>query len=211
MALFHKQSFTQNQPLYTISGGKSVLIVGLGNPGKKHAKTRHNIGFMVIDEFAKSNDFPIWKEDKKLKSEISMANLGQNRIILCKPQTFVNQSGEAVQAVQHFYKIGNSEMLVIHDELALGFGQLRTRLGGSDAGHNGIKSLISYVDENFGRLRIGIGSDLASKTNAEKFVLSNFSKKEQANLPSIIREAIVLIPEFVYSGNLPHDTRSILT
>lgn len=210
MALFQKQPFSQNQLPYTISGTKNLLIIGLGNPGKKYAKTRHNIGFMTIDEFAKANDFPKWDQSKDLKSLISIANLGQNRVILAKPQTFVNKSGEAVQAVQHFYKVANSETLVIYDELALPFGQLRTRLSGSDAGHNGLKSLISYIGDDFGRLRIGIGSDLAVKTDAEKLVLSDFSKAEQVRLPAIIREANVLIAEFVFSGNLPNDTRTIV-
>ncbi|HCM51778.1 TPA: aminoacyl-tRNA hydrolase [Candidatus Saccharibacteria bacterium] len=210
MALFQKQPITQNQPLYTISGGKSLLVIGLGNPVKKYAGTRHNIGFMVVDEFAKANDFAAWHLNKSLKSEISLANLGQSRVILAKPQTFVNKSGEAVQAVQHFYKVGNSETLVIYDELALPFGQLRTRLGGSDAGHNGVKSLISHIGEDFGRLRIGISSELADKSDAEKFVLARFSKAEQVSLTKILGEANTLITEYVFSGQLPHDTRTII-
>lgn len=209
MALFQKQSITQSQPLYTITAAKTLLVVGLGNPGQKYARTRHNIGFMVIEEFAKANDFSKWDQSKNLKSQISIANLGQNRVMLAKPQTFVNQSGEAVKAVQHFYKIQNSETLVIHDELALPFGQLRTRLGGSAAGHNGVKSLISHIGEDFGRLRIGIGSDLAAKADAEKFVLSDFSKAEQAKLPSILREANVLISEFLFSEALAAETRTL--
>lgn len=209
MGLFQKQPFTNSQPLYTLASSKTVLIVGLGNPGKDYRSSRHNVGFMAIEEFAKDNDFPAWKTNKTLKSEITMSNLGETRVILAKPQTFMNKSGEAVQAIQHFYKPTNSETLVIYDELALPFGQLRTRLGGSDAGHNGVKSLIGHIGSDFGRLRIGVGSALAAKKDSADFVLAKFSQAEETKLPPILQEATSLIAEYVFGGNLPHDTRKI--
>jgi PTH1 family peptidyl-tRNA hydrolase len=210
MALFQKKfQDHSNVPLYTLGANKTVLIIGLGNPGKEYISTRHNIGFEVIDEFAKKNDFPGWLNKKDLKAEISSANLGENRVILVKPAIFMNNSGEAAQEVQRFYRVYNQSTLAVYDELAMPFGSLRTRLGGSDAGHNGVKSLIQRIGDDFGRLRIGVGSEIAQKADAADFVLGKFTKKEQGSLPLIIREANALITEFIFSGELPHDTRTI--
>ena len=210
MALFQKKPQVQSgAPLYTLGAHKTILIIGLGNPGKEHLSSRHNIGFEVIDEFAKKNDFSGWLAKKDLKSEISVQNLGQNQVVLCKPATFMNNSGQAAQAVQHFYRVYNQNTLAVYDELAIPFGSLRTRLGGSDAGHNGVKSLIQHIGNDFGRLRIGIGSETSQKADAADFVLGKFSKKEQDSLPLIVREANALITEFIFSGQLPHETRGL--
>jgi PTH1 family peptidyl-tRNA hydrolase len=211
MALFQKKPLVGTSvPLYTIGSNKTVLIVGLGNPEKKYVSTRHNIGFMALDEFAKANDFSGWHEKKDLKCLVAAATMGDSRVILCKPTTYMNLSGEAAQAVQHFFKVSNQQTLAVYDELALPFGQLRTRVGGSDAGHNGVKSLIQHIDEDFGRLRVGIGSDLAKKSDAADFVLSKFNKEEQAALALILHEAAVLISEYVFSGELAAQTRDVL-
>jgi len=211
MALFQKKPDPGKvMSLYTIGLNKTVLIIGLGNPGKQYGGTRHNIGFAVLDHFAQKNDFPKWIVKKDLKCEISSANLGENRVILCKPTTFMNLSGEAAQAIQHFYRVYNQNTLAVYDELAIPFGQLRTRLGGSDAGHNGVKSLIQHLGEDFGRLRIGVGSERLEKVENSDFVLGKFSKEEQGVLPKILQEANALITEYVFGGKLPHDTRSVL-
>ncbi len=211
MALFQKKPQVQSSaPLYTLGAHKTIFIVGLGNPGKEHATTRHNIGFVVVDEFAKKNDFPSWVAKKDLKCELTIQNLGESRVILCKPATFMNNSGEATQAVQHFYRVYNQNSLAVYDEMAIPFGSLRTRLGGSDAGHNGVKSLIQHLGDDFGRLRIGVGSETSKKADAAAFVLDKFTKKEQENLPLIIREAGAIITEFIFSGELPHETRNVL-
>lgn len=210
MALFQRNpNETSKLPLYTLGTSKNVLIVGLGNPGKDYAGTRHNIGFSVIEKFANENDFPAWISKKDLKCELSLKTLGENRVILAKPVTYMNLSGEAVHAVQKFYRVYNLSTLVIYDELAIPFGQLRTRLGGADAGHNGVKSLIQYIGDDFGRLRIGIGSEISEKADAANFVLSKFSKEEQGKLPLILKRANALITEYIYSGQLLHDTRSV--
>lgn len=210
MALFQrKPQDTSITPLYTVGSNKTVLIIGLGNPGKEYGGTRHNIGFEVLDHFAKKNDYPAWMAKKDLKCELTIANLGENRVILCKPTTFMNLSGEAAQAVQHFYRAYNPQTLAVYDELAIEFGQLRTRLGGTDAGHNGVKSLIQHLGEDFGRLRIGIGSEILAKADANDFVLGKFTKEEQGTKPKILREANALITEYIFSGQLPHDTRSV--
>jgi len=211
MALFQKKPQVQSSaPLYTLGANKVVLIIGLGNPGLEHAGTRHNIGFMVLDDFAAKNGFPDWVAKKDLKCQLTTHNLGENRVILCKPATFMNNSGEAAQAVQRFYRVYNQNTLAIYDELAIPFGSLRTRLGGSDAGHNGVKSLIQHIGDDFGRLRIGVGSELSTKADAASFVLGKFTKEEQASLPLIIREAGAIATEFIFGGSLPHETRSVL-
>jgi len=211
MALFQKKPQVQSgAPLYTIGANKTVLIVGLGNPGSEYGNTRHNIGFAIIDEFADKNDFPSWVVKKDLKCRLTSANLGETRVVLCKPETFMNNSGEAAQAVQRFYRVYNNGTLAIYDELAIPFGSLRSRLGGSDAGHNGIKSLIQHIGDDFGRLRVGIGSEVSKKADAADFVLGKFTKSEQGNLSQIIREANAMITEYIFSGELPHDTRNVL-
>ncbi|HSW79036.1 MAG TPA: aminoacyl-tRNA hydrolase [Candidatus Babeliales bacterium] len=211
MGLFqNKPDETDQVPIYTIGSNKTILIIGLGNPGKEYSQTRHNIGFEVLDSFAQKNDFPGWQIKKDLKSQLTIRSLGENRVILCKPTTFMNSSGEAVQALQKFYRVYNQGTLAVYDELAVPFGSLRTRLGGSDAGHNGVKSLIQHLGEDFGRLRIGVGSDLSQKADAAEFVLGKFSKKEQADLQKVIQEANAMVTEFIFSGNLPHETRTVL-
>jgi PTH1 family peptidyl-tRNA hydrolase len=211
MAFFQKKPQIQSgSPLYTRGANKTVLIIGLGNPGKGYTGTRHNIGFEILDEFAAKNDFPGWLAKKDLKAEITSANLGENRVILCKPTAFMNNSGQAAQAVQRFFRVYNQSTLAVYDELAIPFGSLRTRLGGSDAGHNGVKSLIQHLGDDFGRLRVGIGSETAKKAEAADFVLGKFDKSEQGLLPPIIREANAIITEYVFGGQLPHETRSVI-
>ena len=211
MALFQrKPDVTPSAPLYTLGLNKAVLIIGLGNPGKEYTGTRHNIGFEALDAFAQANDFEPWLLKKDLKALLTSRNLGGTRVILCKPTTFVNTSGEAAQAVQHFYRLYNQNTLAIYDELAVPFGSLRTRLGGSDAGHNGVKSLIQHIGDDFGRLRIGIGSSISEKADAAEFVLGKFDKEEQGMMSKILNESNVIITEFVFGTQLPHETRKVL-
>lgn len=210
MALFQRRPQMEKTPLYSIGAQKSWLIVGLGNPGKQYGNTRHNVGFEAVEEFAKQNEFPGWTIKKDLKSRLTWHNLGENRVILCLPETFMNDSGQAVQAVQQFYKIANSQTLAVYDELVIPFGQLRMRVGGADAGHNGVKSMIAQVGGDFGRLRIGVGPKSVAKMNDADYVLGKFSKAESSKLPQILREAGVVMTEFIFSGELPHDTRTVL-
>lgn len=211
MALFSKKpSVTSSTPLYSVGATELVLIIGLGNPGKEHAGTRHSIGFAVLDEFAKQNNFPTWTNKGDLKCQLAITNIGDKRVILAKPQSFMNASGEAAQAIQKFYRVYNPSTLAVYDELSIPFGQLRTRAGGSDAGHNGVKSLIQHVGEDFGRLKVGIGNARSTQVDPADFVLSKFNKEERVNLPKIINEAGVLITEFVFGGGLSAETRTIL-
>ncbi len=211
MALFQKKPQVQSgAPMYTLGANKTILIIGLGNLGKKYTGTRHNIGFEVLDQFAKTNNFPAWLSKKDLKCEITVQTMGESRVVLAKPTTFMNNSGEAGQAAQHFYRVYNQNTLAIYDELAISFGQLRTRVGGSDAGHNGVKSLIQHLGDGFGRLRIGVGNSLSQKAQASEFVLGKFSKAEQTSLGLITQEANAITTEFIFSGQLPHETRTII-
>jgi len=209
MALFAKRPITDSAPSYSIGANKTMLVIGLGNPGKQYAGSRHNIGFAVLDNFAKDNGFPGWIAKGDLKCQLSIHTLGETRVILAKPQTFMNHSGQAVSAVARFYRVYNPDTLAVYDELALQFGQIRARLGGSDAGHNGVKSLIAHLGDDFGRLRIGIGSEIANKTDDAGFVLGKFSRAEKEHLPKIVSEASAMLTEYVFSGQLPHDTRSV--
>ena len=211
MALIQKKPYvTSDVPAYTIGTTKTLLIIGLGNVGKDYKDTRHNIGFATVEKFASQNDFPAWTEKKDLKCLLTMANMGESRVILCKPTTFMNLSGEATQAVQRFYRVYNQQTLAVYDELAIPFGQLRTRVGGSDAGHNGVKSLIQHLGDDFSRLRIGIGSEAAKKADTADYVLKQFSKQEQGHLPLILREANALITEFIFGESLSPETRTII-
>jgi PTH1 family peptidyl-tRNA hydrolase len=210
MALFQKKPQSTDQvPLYSIGANKTALIIGLGNPEEKYIGTRHNVGFAALDYFAQKNDFPGWINKKDLKCLLATHTLGDTRVILCKPTTYMNLSGEAAQAAQHFYKVYNQKTLAVYDELAIKFGQLRTRVGGSDAGHNGVKSLTQHLGEDYSRLRIGIGNELSEKADAADFVLGKFTKQEQEDLDKILREANSLINDFIFGG-LGHETRTAL-
>jgi peptidyl-tRNA hydrolase, PTH1 family len=211
MALFQRQPIQYTVPVNYSFGAQSIrLVVGLGNPGKEHVLTRHNIGFMALDDFAAKNEFPSWQENKKFKGYVSEKILGQHKVILLKPSTYMNESGQAVQAVLKFYRIGLSDMVAVHDELAIAFGQIRTRIDGQAAGNNGIKSIIQSVGSEFGRIRIGIKSEISEKAEKSNFVLGKFTKEEQNHLPALLTESSNIITEFLYGGQLPHDTRSIM-
>lgn len=210
MALFQKNPYSESEKpaLYSLGQEKTVLLIGLGNPGKKYDGTRHNIGFACLDAFASAHEFPAWTEKKDFKGHIAVKNLGDSRVILFKPTTYMNLSGEAVQAVATFYKIAPSAMVVVHDELDIPFGQIRMRVGGSDAGHNGLKSLIQHLGAEFGRVRIGIKAE--TPMDSADFVLAKFSKEEQEHLKPLAREVISILTEYLYGGQLNPDTRSFL-
>jgi PTH1 family peptidyl-tRNA hydrolase len=136
--------------------------------------------------------------------------MGDTRVIAIKPTTFMNLSGEAVQAVASFYKASPGNVAVIHDELDIDFGQIRLRKGGSDAGHNGVKSVIQHLGEDYGRIRVGVGPKHPAKIDSTDFVLQKFSAKEQAQLPNLTREVNAILSEYLYGTELPHDTRNFL-
>jgi len=211
MAFFQKKpQIGSNRALYTLGLNKTVLIVGLGNMGKEYNGTRHNIGFEAVNRFVKDHDFPDWIEKKDLKCHLTSLQLAGTKVIVIKPATFMNLSGEAVQATAHFYKIQAEHIVAVHDDLDVTFGQIRMRLGGSAAGNNGIKSITQHIGEGYGRIRIGIGPKTPEQMDAADFVLAPFSKEEQVQLPNLTREASAILSEYTYGTALPHDTRSFL-
>ncbi|HMT56259.1 MAG TPA: aminoacyl-tRNA hydrolase [Candidatus Saccharibacteria bacterium] len=201
MGLFDrkKTSYYESQPLYTLGNSQTLLVVGLGNAGKQYTQNRHNAGFMTVDRYHDSHDFSDWIEKKDLRCLMAIGDVGSTRVILIKPTTMMNLSGEAVQKVMHFYKLQGADTLVVYDELDIDFGVIRTRNGGSSGGHNGIKSLLAHTDDTFGRIRIGIGPNPpaggSKKISTANFVLQDFSPEQKEALPKIIREACAMIDE----------------
>ena len=212
MAWLQKRPQVSNPTMfYTVGLNKTILLVGLGNPGKEYDLTRHNIGFHCIDDFvSKTGEMEDWMVKKNLKCQLSSGQIGDARVIAMKPTTFMNLSGEAVRAVIDFYKISPEHIAVIHDELDIDFGQIRLRVGGSSAGHNGIKSVTQHLGEGYGRLRIGVGPKKPAKIDSTNFVLQQFSAAEQKQLPNLTREVNAILSEYLYGTELPHDTRSFL-
>ena len=178
------------------------IICGLGNPGKEYEKTRHNCGFMAIDALAKEMDFPLFEADGK--SLVSVKGTGKNKVLLVKPQTFMNLSGEAVAELLNFYKVPPKDLLVIYDDVDLPLGEIRYREKGSAGTHNGMKSIVETLATiDFPRLRIGIESRGAFEGSAPAqmdltdFVLAPFLKEELVVLKGVIPEAIAKIEEFL--------------
>lgn len=167
------------------------LVVGLGNPGTEYSHTRHNVGFMVLDQLVQE-----WKEVSKLKSAISK----HGDVLYLKPLTFMNNSGEAVRAVLDYYHIAFEDLLVVFDDKDLPLGTVRFRSKGSSGGHNGIKSIIQHLgSEEFARLKVGIAPtdpDRAMGDTAE-YVLGTFSKAEQKVLPEIIDHVILKVKDWI--------------
>lgn len=155
------------------------LIAGLGNPGDKYLFTRHNIGFMALDFFRELNDInENFKFENKFNGHILKTNINGEAIILVKPDTFMNLSGESIRRVIDFYKIKIEDILVIYDDISLNIGTMRFRSSGSDGGHNGIKNIIKILGTNkIDRLKLGIGPQLPNQ-KSENFVLANFSSEQ---------------------------------
>jgi PTH1 family peptidyl-tRNA hydrolase len=196
---------------YSTSLNKSRLIVGLGNPGNEYDRTRHNIGFACLDAFVAQNDeMASWIIKKDLKCLISTGRIGTIQVFAIKPTTFMNLSGEAVQAVASFYKLNPDNTVVVHDELDVNFGQIRLRNGGSSAGHNGLKSIMHHYSEDFGRIRIGIGPKKPEQIDSADFVLQKFSESEQPQLANLFQETNAILSEYLYGDQLPADTRTFL-
>lgn len=189
---------------------KTLLIVGLGNVGAEYDGTRHNIGFACIDEFARKNEFPAWVNKTDMKCMTTSMMIGDTKVYLCKPTTFMNLSGEAVQAIAHFYKIELAHIIVVHDEIDIDFGQVRLRMGGSGAGHNGIKSVTKHMTENYGRVRIGIGPKKPAQIDSADFVLAKFSVAEAEHLGELKREVNAVLSELAYGSPLTPETRTFL-
>ena len=167
---------------------KPVLIVGLGNPGPEYELTRHNVGFMAIDTLAPEGS---WKKEKNALT----LHCEQNglKIIFVKPQTFMNNSGESVAPLMAFYKIPLENLIVIHDDMDLKIGDIRQKIGGSSAGHNGIKSIDKMVGPDYKRIRIGIGHprDFDLPMNPADWVLGKFTTEQLKTIKKVLKEIII--------------------
>jgi PTH1 family peptidyl-tRNA hydrolase len=179
------------------------LILAQGNPESRYDNTRHNVGFAVIDAFADSLDLK-WTEKSKFSAFIAETTIDGEKVILAKPTTYYNETGQSARKLIDFYSIlPEHDVLVIHDDLALPFGTIRTRKQGSDAGNNGIKSLNNHIGPEYHRIRIGIANDLRERIGDIDFVLAKFSKDEQTIIDTdITTHGIDLIKSFL-SESLP--------
>ncbi|MFM8701783.1 MAG: aminoacyl-tRNA hydrolase [Hyphomicrobiales bacterium] len=153
-----------------------LLFVGLGNPGARYAGNRHNIGFIVLDALARAHRAGPWR--KRFQGDATEVVIGEQRIILLKPETFMNESGRAVNEAMRFYKIDLKDVFVFHDELDLAAAKVRVKLGGGNAGHNGLRSITAHCGNEYHRIRLGIGHP-GHKDAVHGFVLSDFSRAER--------------------------------
>ncbi|MGB5556813.1 MAG: aminoacyl-tRNA hydrolase [Paracoccaceae bacterium] len=160
------------------------LFVGLGNPGAKYARNRHNIGYVAVDRIAADHGFGPWRS--KFNGSISEGRLGGEKVVLLKPETFMNLSGQSVGAAMQFYRLDPGDITVFHDELDLAPGKCRTKTGGGHAGHNGLRSLHGHIGESYARVRLGIGHP-GHKDRVAAYVLHDFAKADEAWLDDLIR------------------------
>ncbi len=172
------------------------IVVGLGNPGKKYDNTRHNIGFCAIDDLAESLGVKIIKS--KFDALYAIAEIDEQKILLLKPQTYMNLSGQSVNKAAKYYKLESKDVIVIYDDVSLDVGKLRMRDQGSAGGHNGIKSIIDYIGQNFPRVKVGVGDKPNPNYDMANWVLSNFTQSEKKIINARfddIRQAVKLIIE----------------
>ncbi len=176
------------------------LIVGLGNPGKKYENTRHNIGFLIVDEIAKRSNLEFRKKTA-LQAEVAEGTIGENRVLLCKPQTFMNGSGKSVKEILSKYPVKEQTIIVIYDDADLKFGDVRLKAGGSSAGHNGMESILEVFPRGTGihRVRVGIGRPSHTDIQLEDFVLQKWTDQETESLDEMMAAAIKLVTEFIES------------
>ncbi len=171
-----------------------LLFVGLGNPGGRHAHNRHNIGFMAVEAIASRYAFAPFRA--RFQSRASEGQIGGERVILIEPQTFMNDSGRAVQEASRFYKIGLDDIVVFHDELDLAPGKLRVKIGGGNAGHNGLRSITSHLGNDYKRVRLGIGHP-GDKSLVYSYVLNDFAKNEEPWVEALCKAAADQAPLLV--------------
>lgn len=182
------------------------LIAGLGNPGDKYKFTRHNAGFMLLDYLSYQWDFD-FKFESKFNAEAAKINRCGESLIMLKPHTFMNLSGQSLIAVMNFYKISAEDILVIYDDIAMPVGKMRFRAKGSDGGHNGIKSIIKVLggNNNFDRLKLGIGPQ--PPIPSEAYVLQNFSDEQLVEMKTVLKNAQAAVETYLELGIQAAQTR----
>lgn len=174
------------------------LLFAQGNPGRQYARTRHNTGFIALDTVAEAHG-GTWRTQDKFRADIAEISVEGEKVLLVKPLSFYNETGQVARAIVDFYKLTPAEdVLVIHDELALPFGTIRVRQKGSDAGNNGIKSLNAHLGQDYARIRIGVWNERRNLMDDADFVLSAFSEEEAKQLNTLVTDTLVpLIDQFV--------------
>ncbi|OGH80521.1 MAG: aminoacyl-tRNA hydrolase [Candidatus Magasanikbacteria bacterium RIFCSPLOWO2_02_FULL_44_11] len=174
------------------------LIVGLGNPGKNYRLTRHNAGFIVVDKVQAALDLPEFTLDKHSNAEVSKGIVNKKRVLLAKPQTFMNNSGQAVRALLDFYKLKPKDLVVVHDDKDVAIGNFKVQTNRGAAGHNGIKSLFEHLGtQDFLRLRVGVAPKDKQISDTADFVLSRFSKEEQREITDVAVNIITHLQQIV--------------
>ena len=185
----------RHRPTASESDGDFTLIVGLGNPGREYAGNRHNVGFQIADRVAAAHQLSFSKVQQR--AMIALGRLRDHRVVIAKPQTFMNDSGRAVGALLNFYKIPLERLIVIFDDLDLPFGTLRLRSDGGAGGHNGMRSIIGQLGTNqYARLRVGIGRP-PGRMDPAAFVLQDFGRDEALELPGLLDRAVQAVETFV--------------
>lgn len=183
------------------------LVVGLGNPGGKYAKTRHNAGFVIVDKIV-NNERVSFNFNKKFNAEMTFFDRAGERVILLKPQTYMNLSGESVAACMNYFKLANEDLLVINDDLDVPFGEIRLKESGGSGGHNGLNSIISKIGQDFMRLRVGIGRD--EVRSAETYVLEKFDGEQEKLLGKISERAQEIVYDVIDKQQVDNLTISVL-
>jgi PTH1 family peptidyl-tRNA hydrolase len=174
------------------------LIIGLGNPGRRYEKTRHNMGFLVLDRLAATEGIPL--KDKRSDSIVGRGVMGGGAVLLAKPQTFMNLSGQAVRGLFDYFRIATEDVIVVHDDLDLPFAEIRLKYGGGHGGHKGLISVMQHLGSgDFCRVRMGIGRP-QTKEDVERYVLEPFAPEERDRLSMLLETAVGAIGEIVSSG-----------
>lgn len=180
------------------------LLVGLGNPGSGYKGNRHNVGFMAADEIVRRHNFSSWKN--RFNGEFCEGNIDGEKVLALKPQTYMNNSGQSVQAAVSFYKILLQNVIVLHDELDLPIGKVKAKTGGGAGGHNGLRSIDAHCGQEYVRIRIGIGHP-GHKDLVTGFVLSDFSKTEKEILDPELEDIAYAFPDILTGGTSGFTTR----
>ncbi|NIA71946.1 aminoacyl-tRNA hydrolase [Pelagibius litoralis] len=176
-----------------------LLLVGLGNPGPRHAQNRHNIGFMAVDEIVRRHSFAPWR--KRFQAETAEGRLGRVKTLAMKPQTYMNESGRAVGEALRFFKLEPEQVVVLYDEIDLAPNKLRVKCGGGTGGHNGIRSIEAHIGKEFWRVRLGVGHP-GQKELVHGHVLNDFAKADQPWVETLLDAVAIEIPSLA-EGDAP--------
>lgn len=177
------------------------LVVGLGNPGKRYDRTRHNVGFMVLDELHKElSKYRIsdWEQSKKFNAVIAGCTYKGDKVLLVKPLTFMNNSGQSVSLIGNYYKVSPEELVVIQDDKDIPLGEIKVQFDRGAGGHNGIKSIIQYLGgKNFHRIRVGVAASERKMKDTAKFVLGKFGLFEKGTLQEVLKQSVERVFDFL--------------